>query len=152
MQWWWCHLSMVISISRDRGWPSTIWTPHANSVIRNFLHFCIQEVSTWKTPWKECNWAWVSQKTADLWTLPFLKLWWGQLIMVPVIGGGRKFSLGELSINVAREVHVKIFQPHPLNQSSKFMHGHEGWIALWSEEKVQERMANVYTDGLFSLF
>ena len=44
------------------------------------------------------------------------------------IGGGRNFSLGGPSVNIARE----IFDHTPWNEVRRFVHAHEGGIAIYS--------------------
>ena len=44
------------------------------------------------------------------------------------IGEGRKFSLGGLSVNIACE----IFDHTPWNEVRRFVHAHEGGIAIYS--------------------
>ena len=62
------------------------------------------------------------------------------------ISGGRKFSLGGLSINIVHEN----FRPRLLNQSLKLMHAHKGGISPYSEKKGWQN--NVHDVQLSSLF
>ena len=49
-----------------------------------------------------------------------------------IIGGGRKFSLGGLSVNIVREARAKIFNHTSWNEVRRFMHVHDGGIAVYS--------------------